>query len=53
MKAFASLLCIAEALRSNKQNLEGLWGTDGDGTEYFRLVTNLRRFRVLIRYILE
>jgi len=33
MKAFTRLLCIARALRSNKQSLEKLWGTDGDGIE--------------------
>jgi len=26
MKAFTSLLCIDESLRSNKQSLEELWG---------------------------
>ena len=52
-KALTGLLCIAGALRSNKQSLEELWGTDGDGTEQFRLVMSQTRFKFLIRYILE
>jgi len=53
MEAFTSLLCRAGALRSNKQSLEELWGTDGDGADQFRLVKKHRRFEFLIRYILE
>jgi hypothetical protein len=37
-KAFTSLLCIAGALRSNKQSLEELWVTGRDGPEKFRLL---------------
>ena len=32
-EAFTIFLCIAGALRSNKQSLEELWRTDGDGAE--------------------
>jgi hypothetical protein len=51
LKAFIGLLYLAGALRSNKQNLEELCGTDGDGFETFRLVMNQRRFEFLIRCI--
>jgi hypothetical protein len=45
------LLYLGGALRSNRQSLEELWGTDGDGTEKFRLVMNQRRFKFVIRRI--
>jgi hypothetical protein len=53
MKAFTSLMCTAGALWRNKQSLEEVWGTQGDGTEHSRLVMNQRRFKFIIRYILE
>jgi hypothetical protein len=53
MKAVFGLLCLAGALRSNKQSLEKLKGTDGDGSEKLRLVMNHRCFTFLIRCILE
>lgn len=52
IKAFIDL-CLAGALRSSKQNLEELWGTDGDSIEKFRVVMNQNRARFLIRYINE
>jgi len=48
VKDFIGLLCLAGALRSNKQRLEELWGANGDGIEHFRIVVNLRRFKFLI-----
>jgi len=55
MKAFIGLLCLAEELRSrpNKQSVEELWGTDGEGTENFRAVMSYRRLKFLVRCILE
>jgi hypothetical protein len=53
MKAFTSILCTVGALWRNKQSLEEVWDTQGDGTEQLRLVTNQRHFKILIRYILE
>jgi hypothetical protein len=50
-KALIGLLYLAGALRSNKQSLEELWGTDRDGIEKFRLMMNQRRFKFLIRCI--
>ncbi|XP_069618531.1 piggyBac transposable element-derived protein 4-like [Ranitomeya imitator] len=49
LKAFIGLLYLAGAFRANRQSLEELWGTDGDGIEKFSLVMNLKRFKVLIR----
>jgi len=40
IQAFFCLLCLAGALRNDKESLEELWGTDGDGNEQFRLVMN-------------
>jgi hypothetical protein len=53
VKYFIGLICLAGALRSNKQRLEELWGANGDGIEHFRIVMNHRRFRFLIRYVAE
>ena len=47
LKACIGLLYLAASLRNNKQSLEELWGTDGDGVEKFRLVMNQRRFKFL------
>ena len=47
------LPCLAGALRSSKQSLEELWGTDGDGFKKFRVAMNQRRFRFLFICILE
>jgi len=52
INALIGLLCLAGALRS-KQILEGLWDTNRDGIEKFRLVKNQRRFKVPMRCILE
>jgi hypothetical protein len=46
-KTFIGLLCLAGELRSNKQSVEELWGTDGDGTAYFRVVMNYRRLKFI------
>jgi hypothetical protein len=51
--AFIRRLCLAGTLGSNKQGLEELWGTDGDGLEKFSVVINRRSFKFLIRCILE
>jgi hypothetical protein len=53
MNVFIGLLCSAGELRINKQSVEELWGTDGDGTENFRVVMNYRRLKFLVRCILE
>ena len=53
IKTLIDLLCLAGALRSNKKSLKELWGTDGDDIETFRLVTNQRRFKLRIIYILN
>ena len=49
VRAFIGLLYLAGALRGNRQSLEELWGTDGDGVEKFSLVMNIKRFKTLIR----
>jgi hypothetical protein len=51
--AFICRLCLAGALRSNKQSLEELWATDGEGLEKFSVVLNCKRFKFLIRCTLE
>ena len=53
MNAFIGLLCLAGELRINKQSVEELWRTDGDGTENFRVVMNYRCLKFLVRCILE
>lgn len=49
MKAFIGLLYFAGLYKSNRQNLDDLWSSDGMGVELFRLVMSERRFRFLIR----
>jgi hypothetical protein len=53
IKEFNSLLCLSAALPSNKQSLEELWGTDGDGTGKFRLVMSWTRLKFLITHTIE
>jgi hypothetical protein len=50
-ETFIGLLYLAGALRSKRQSLEELCGTDGDAIEKFRLVMNQRRFKFVIRCI--
>lgn len=49
IKAFIGLLYLAGAYRGNRQNLEELWGKEGDGIEKFGLVMNIKRFKTLMR----
>ncbi|XP_049790133.1 piggyBac transposable element-derived protein 4-like [Schistocerca nitens] len=49
IRAFIGLLYLAGAYRGNRQSLEELWGTEGDGVEKFSLVMSLKRFKNLIR----
>lgn len=49
LRAFIGLLILAGVHRSNRQCLEDLWGSDGDGIEKFRLVMNLKRFKFIVR----
>lgn len=49
LRAFIGLLYLAGAYRGNRQSLEELWGTEGDGIEKFRLVMSIKRFKLLIR----
>lgn len=51
IKAFIGLLYLAGAYRGNRQSLEELWGTEGDGIEKFGLVMSIKRFKFLIRCI--
>jgi hypothetical protein len=53
IKAFSSLLCLFGALRINKQSLEELSGTEGDGTGKFRLVMSWICLNFLITHTLE
>jgi len=46
---FIGLLCLAGALRSNKETVEELWGSVCDGIGKFRLVTSHRRFKIPVR----
>ena len=49
LKAFIGLLYLAGAYRANRQSLEELWGTKGDGVERFDLVMSIKRFKFLLR----
>ncbi|XP_049833496.1 piggyBac transposable element-derived protein 4-like [Schistocerca gregaria] len=49
LKAFIGLLFLAGVNKSNRQSLEDLWGSDGDGIEKFRLVMNIKRFKFIMR----
>lgn len=49
LKAFIGLLYLAGVYKSNRQSLEELWGTNGDGVEKFGLVMNIKRFKFIIR----
>ena len=49
LKAFIGLLYLAGAYRANRQSLEELWGTEGDGMERFGLVMSIKRFKFLLR----
>lgn len=49
IRAFIGLLYLAGAYRGNRQSLEELWGSEGDGIEKFSLVMNIKRFKTLIR----
>lgn len=49
LKAFIGLLYLAGVHRGNRQSLEDLWGSDGDGIEKFRLVMNIKRFKFIMR----
>ena len=49
LKAFIGLLILAGVHRSNRQSLEDLWGSDGDGIEKFRLVMSIKRFKFIVR----
>ncbi|XP_046405017.1 piggyBac transposable element-derived protein 4-like [Ischnura elegans] len=51
IKAFIGLLYLAGAYRGNRQSLEELWGTEGDGIEKFGLAMSIKRFKFLIRCI--
>lgn len=51
--AFIGLLCLTGELLINKQSVEEMWGTNGDGTENFRVIMNYRRLKFLVRCILE
>jgi hypothetical protein len=47
LKAYIGLLYIAGLNRSNRQNLNDLWATDGTGVEIFRMTMSLQRFYFL------
>lgn len=47
LKAYIGLLYIAGLNRSNRQNLNDLWRTDGTGVEIFRSTMSLQRFYFL------
>ncbi|XP_049857934.1 piggyBac transposable element-derived protein 4-like [Schistocerca gregaria] len=49
LKAFIGLLFLVGVNKSNRQGLEDLWGSDGDGIEKFRLVMNIKRFKFIMR----
>ena len=51
LKASMGLLYLAGAYRANRQSLEELWGTKGDGVERFGLVMSIKRFKFLLRCI--
>ncbi|CAH2321338.1 Hypothetical predicted protein [Pelobates cultripes] len=51
IKAFRCILYLAGAYRANRQSLEELWGTNGDGVEKFGMVMNLKRFKFLMRWL--
>ena len=49
LKAFIRLLCLAGAHRANRQSLEELWETEGDGVKRFGLIMSIKRFKFLLR----
>ena len=49
LKAFIGLLYLAGVCKANRQSLEELWGTEGDGVEHFGLVMSIKRFKFLLR----
>lgn len=49
LKAFIGLLYLAGVHRGNRQSLEDLWGSEGDGIEKFRLVMSIKRFKFIMR----
>src|SRR5215470_698562 len=51
IETFIGLLYLGRALRSNRQSLEELLGTDRDGIEKFCLMMNQRWFKFPIRCI--
>ena len=53
INAFIGFLCLAGELRINKQSVEELWGTDGDGIENFRVFMSYRHLKSLVRCILN
>jgi hypothetical protein len=51
IKALLGVLYLAGAIRSTRQSLEELWGSDREGVEQFCLVMNQRHLKFLIRCI--
>jgi hypothetical protein len=49
LKALLGLLYLAGVQKSNHKNIFDLWRADGTGTEYFRLVMGVNRFKFLLR----
>lgn len=49
IKACIGLLYILGTSKSNRQNLEEVWDSNGFGIEKCRMVMNLRRFKFLLR----
>lgn len=48
IKAVFGLLYLAGLYKSNRQNMEDMWSTDGTGVEIFRSTMSLHRFSFLI-----
>ena len=51
LKPLLGLLYLAGVQKSNHKNIFDLWRADGTGTEYFRLVMGVNRFKFLLRML--
>lgn len=51
IRALIGLLYMAGICKSNRQNTEDIWRTDGYGVEIFHLTMSLQRFRFLLRCV--
>lgn len=49
IKCVIGLLYMAGTYKAARLNLEDLWGSEGEGIEFFRLAMRLKRFKLILR----